>query len=339
MRITALLTFLSLTACQIPYLINNSYEQIRLLNNRVSVEKVLADPKTDAEVKRKLTLAQDALKFGVEKLGLAPHKNYRSYVDLKRPYVTWIVQVAPAYEVKPHLWWFPIVGSLPYKGFFDEQGAKDEAAQFDSAKFDKAVRGVSAYSTLGWFHDPILSSMLRYDDEDLVNVILHESVHATVFIPDHADFNERMANFFGNLGTQLFYEAREGINSKTAEQVRLENEDRLIFSKWISRKIIELNDFYKSHQTPEDKDRQLKALQQEFVDKLVPQLKTTSLSGFSKQNLNNAVLLNYTTYDQDLSDFSELHERIGDYSASLRFLKNLAKEKDPQQELKTFLAR
>lgn len=328
-----------MSGCQIPYLINNSYQQARLLNSRVSVDKVLADPKVDAEVKRKLILAQDALKFGVEKLGLAPHKNYRTYVDLGRPYVTWIVQVAPAYEIKPHLWWFPIVGSLPYKGFFDEQGAKDEAAKFDVSKFDKAVRGVSAYSTLGWFHDPILSSMLRYEDDDLVNVILHESVHATVFISGHADFNERMANFFGNLGTQLFYESREGAESKTAKRVQLENDDHLIFSEWITKKVAELNEFYKTHQTPAEKTEKLKAVQQEFSEKLLPQFKTAALNGFAKQNLNNAVLLNYTTYDQDLSEFSELYKKVGNYGAALTFLKNLAKEKDPQESLKAFVKR
>lgn len=323
-----------LTGCQIFYLANNSYQQLKLMNARVPIEKALADPKVSNEVKRKLKLVQEVLKFGSEKLGLNTDKNYRTYVDIGRPYVTWIVQAAKVDEIRAYTWWFPVVGRLPYKGYFSEAEAKAEAKKFDPTQYDTNVRGASAYSTLGWFHDPVLSSMMRYDDTDLVSTILHESVHATLFIQDHGDFNERLANFFGNKGAELFYESLEGKDSPTVKQIRMENADHLLFSKWISQQIEALREFYKTHKTPDEKIKRLAEFQTDFAKSLKPQLKTSNFDGFSKLRLNNAVLLNYTTYDQNLSDFEAFYAKVGDYREALKRLRSLAKSKDPNSELK-----
>ncbi len=316
-------------------MIHNSYEQLKLLNSRVPVEKVLADPTVDSEIKRKLRLSQEALKFGVENLSLAPHKNYQTFVELHRPYVTWIVQVAPLYDVTPYTWWFPIVGSLPYKGFFDEESAHLEAEKFDKSKYDRAVRGASAFSTLGWFHDPILSSMLKYQDADLIETIIHESVHATLFISGQAEFNERMANFLGTKGTELFYSSRG--ENELAGQVALENADHLIFSDWISNQIVDLNEFYKTHQSLKQKEDRLNAMMEQFKRSIKPKLKTNAFLYFEKLKLNNAVLLNYTTYDQDLSDFEKLYKKKGSFKAAFEYLKTLKNSAHATADLKGYV--
>jgi predicted aminopeptidase len=306
-----------------------------LMNQRKPIDKVLADPAADPEVKRKLKLVGQALEFGEQSLGMTKNKNYRTYVDIHRPYVTWIVQASPPYELKAHTWWFPIVGSLPYKGFFTEQEARDEAKKMDPAEFDTYVRGASAFSTLGWFRDPVLSSMLRYQDPDLIETILHESTHATVFVSDHGEFNERMANFFGAKGAELFYEARQDLN--TARAIRDENEDHLLFSKWMGKEIEDLKAFYQSHKTAEAKSARLAQFATDFVTQLKPTLRTDRFDDFAKIKLNNAILLNYTTYDQDLSDFAALLKKTGSVAASLAYLKTLVESRDPEGELKKFI--
>ncbi len=319
-------------------MVNNSYQQIQILNHRVPIQKVLEDPKIDAETKRKLNLAQEALAFGQSDLGLVKNKSYQTFVDIHRPYVTWIVQASPVDQIAAYTWWFPIVGSVPYKGYYSEEEANEAARKFDPNQYDTAVRGATAYSTLGWFHDPILSSMLRYEDQDLVETILHETVHATVFISSHADFNERMANFLGSKGAELFFTHREGPESATATILRQENADHLVFSVWISAQIANLKEFYKTHPSAESKASKLNALSEDFQKNLMPKLKTHAYAYFPKLKLNNAVLLNYTTYDEDLSDFDHLYQILGNYKAFLKFMKNLDGSEDPQGDLKTFLA-
>ena len=129
-------------------------------------------------------------------------KNYSTFVNLHRPYVTYIVSAAPKNELKYYTWYFPIIGSVPYKGYFNEAGANGEARDLASEGYDTYVRGVTAYSTLGWFKDPILSSMLAYSDYDMVNTIIHETVHTTIYIKSNANFNERLASYLGDLGAR-----------------------------------------------------------------------------------------------------------------------------------------
>lgn len=335
-----LLFFPLLIGCQATYLVKNSYHQIGLLMDRQPIEKVLKDPKVSDEVKKKLRLAQEAIKFAEEDLKLKSNGNYQTYVQLQHPYVTWIVRASPEYKLEHYLWSFPIVGSVPYKGFFSEQGAIDEAKNFPDDKWDTSVRGVSAYSTLGWFRDPLLSSMVRYEDRDLVNVIIHETVHANLYIKSEADFNERLATFLGNYGTELFYLKKEGPDSPTIKLINKENGDDKLFSAWISKEIEELKKWYKDNEgkiTPEQKQARLAAIKTSFEKNLKPKMQSKSFENFGKQDLNNASLLNYQTYYYDLSDFAKLMKKIGrDFPALLQYCKNLEKSKDPEKELKDF---
>ena len=201
----SILLFLGTTGCQFTYLVKSGYEQAKILARRVPLEEALNDASTSEDVKSKLRLAREAREFAERHLGLTKTNNYTSFVTLDRPDVSYVISAAPEYKLEAYLWSYPIVGSLPYKGFFEEAEAKEEATKMHSDGFDTHVRGVSAYSTLGYFNDPILSSMVRYKDEDLVNLIIHESVHATLYVKSSADFNERMAVFLGNKGTEAFY--------------------------------------------------------------------------------------------------------------------------------------
>lgn len=337
-----LLTAFSLCGCQMGYLMKSGFGQMELLSSRQSIEEALQDPALSEEKKRKLRLAQEAREFAEKELHLKPTKNYTSYVELGRPYVTYVVSAAPQWELKHYQWSYPLMGKMPYKGFFNEADAVEEEKDLKAENLDTYLRGVSAYSTLGWFNDPILSSMLNYEDYDLVNTIIHETVHATLYIKHAADFNERLATFLGNKGAEQFYLKKEGSESPTLKQIRLENEDHKLFSSFISYELKKLEKWYQqlpvAQRSEETRISRIAEIQKKFTAELKPHLKTNSYNKFPELKLNNARLLIYKTYMQDLSDFQNLYEVLGnDYSLFIEKCRSLEKEKDPEEGLRKLI--
>lgn len=330
-------SFLFLSGCQLDYLLKSAYNQVALLNQRVPVSEALENKNLTEDEKRKLKLAQKAKAFSEETLFLKKTKNYTSFVKLDRPYVTYVVSASPKWELKHHQWSYPIVGDMPYKGFFNEADSFKEVEKLAAMDLDTYQRGVSAYSTLGWFQDPILSSMLRYKDYDLVNTIIHETVHATLYIKNSADFNERMAVFLGNKGTEMFYSQEEGPQSPTLQKIKNENEDDRLFSEFISGEIKALEDWYKQ-QTDHNEDlraQRLKEIQKHFSESVAKKLKTDTYAKFPTLELNNARLLIYKTYMQDLSDFEKLYANVGqNFKLFLDQCRNLEKSQKPEEELR-----
>lgn len=325
---------LTLNGC---YYVKSAYRQMSLLSQRVPFEKALERPDLSDEEKRKIRLAQEVMIFAEEKLGLKSGGNYTSFVALDRPYVTYVVSAAPKWELRHHTWDFPIIGKAPYKGYFDERDAKAEEESLRKKDLDTFLRGVSAYSTLGWFRDPLLSSMLRYKDHDLVNTLIHETVHATLFIKNNADFNERLATFMGNWGTDLFYKSKEGTDSETVRRIHDENRDEKLFAEFISKELRLLESWYRE-QTEKDEEirkKRIREIQDRFVTELKPRLKSRQYERFPELELNNARLLVYRTYLQDLSDFEKLAEKLGgDFGKFLEAVKSLEKNPDPAAGLK-----
>ncbi len=319
---------------------HSAYHQTKLIQSRKSISQVLNSDKLTPEQKRRLELVREAKKFSEEKLGLKKSSNYTTFVQLDEPYVTYIVQAAYPLELKPYLWKFPFVGEVPYKGYFKRAYADDEAKKMREKSFDVYTRGVSAYSTLGWFQDSVLSSMLRYEDYDLVELIIHETVHTTLFIKDAAEFNERMATFLGREGMILFYREREGEKSENLRRAEQDAHDQKLFSAFLTREVEDLKKWYeteKATMTPEKKAEKLKALQAKFTAEVRPKMKTKNYEEFEKKELNNAILLAYRTYEYSLEDFARLHEKMGrDFKKTLEWLKTLEKEKKPEEKLKEF---
>lgn len=337
---SSLLLTLTLSSCQITYYMKSAWHQAKLLQQRQPLEKVLANPETPDEVKQKLTLAMEVRKFAEAELKLKPTKNYTSYVDLQRPYVSWVVGAAPAYELKHHLWSFPIVGDLPYKGFFSRAEAEAEASTFNQEEFDTYIRGVTAYSTLGWFEDPLLNTMMVYPSHELVNLVIHETVHATIYIKSQADFNERLATFIANKGTEVYYTQREGAQSPTISLIRNEAADEKLFSEFLSRELDELKKWYEGHRpqvTRELKEKRLQEIGSNFETAILPRMKTDQFKHFSRQKFNNAQLLSLKTYVYDLSDFERVFGVFeGNFERFLKFCKSLENEKDPETIVKNF---
>jgi predicted aminopeptidase len=207
--IVALTMGLMLSACStVDYYAHVAKGQSELVMNRRDVSSVLKDPSTDAATRQRLALAQEARRFASDHLDLPDNRSYTSYVKLGRSYVVWNVFATPRFSVSPIQHCFPFAGCVAYRGYFAKDKAQAEASRLELAGDDVYVGGVPAYSTLGWFADPILSSMMRWDDDELAGTIFHELAHQLIYVKDDSAFNESFASFVQEEGLREWRQSR-----------------------------------------------------------------------------------------------------------------------------------
>nr|WP_275401412.1 aminopeptidase [Pseudobdellovibrio exovorus] len=308
-----------LSSCQLNYLWHVSYNHLSMLNSKESIDSILSSDRVNEEQKNKIRLSQEVRVFAFEKLQLKKTKNYSEYVDLKRPYVTYTVTASQKWKFEPYLWNFPIIGKAPYKGFYSEAAAKEEATELEKKNLDVTTRGVSAYSTLGKMTDPLLSSMLNYPEHILTNTIIHELVHTTLFIKDNIDFNERLAVFVANKGTEIFYLEKEGKDSPTLKRIQDENHDDELFSAFITAELDQLKKWYENFDPTalpqEDQESvrrsRLDQIALNFEKNLKPKLRTRSYERLFGKQFNNADLSIYNTYMKSLDMFETVYQHNG----------------------------
>jgi predicted aminopeptidase len=209
-RLALLLLLPPLCGC---YILTQAQGQLRVLLNSERIGTLLADRNVPDQVKLKLLFVREIKAFGEHELGLKRSSNYESFYDTKGQPITYIVSACRKDRFEPYLWWFPIVGDVPYKGFFHKEDAEEEARGLKQEGYDVSVGTAAAYSTLGYFPDPVLSTMLDYPEEQLVALILHELTHGTIYLPGGTDFNEGLASFVGWQGALEFARRRHGISS------------------------------------------------------------------------------------------------------------------------------
>ena len=194
-----------LTAC---YYVQATTGQIEVLSKREPIDEILESPDTDAKLRRQLGLVQEARQFSIDELGLPDNRSYRAYSDLERDFVVWNVFAAPEFSLEAREWCYPIVGCVSYRGYFSEDAANREAEKLRQKGFDVAVGGVPAYSTLGNFNDPVLNTMMRWDDVRLLSTLFHELAHQVLYIKDDTAFNESFATAVEEIGIERWLAAR-----------------------------------------------------------------------------------------------------------------------------------
>lgn len=200
---------LLLGACgSLRYYAQAAHGQAELVWRQRKVSTILRDPATDPTLAARLRLALKARQFASQRLGLPDNRSYTGYVDLHRPYVVWNVFAAPRFSVAAIPQCFPIAGCVAYRGYFSETAANADAARLKARGDDVWVGGVPAYSTLGWFADPILSSMLRWDDDELDSTIFHELAHQLIYVKGDTAFNESFATFVQKQGLREWRKSR-----------------------------------------------------------------------------------------------------------------------------------
>ena len=179
-----------LAGCGTTYLLQAARGQYQVMSGRKPIERLVADPRTDDALRRQLGEIQQARAFASRELGLPDNRSYTTYVDVGRPFVVWNVVATPEFSVEPLQWCFPVVGCLQYRGYFREAAARRYGEELKKTGHDVALGGVTAYSTLGRFADPVLSSMLRYGELDVIGTLFHELAHQQVYLPGDSSFNE-----------------------------------------------------------------------------------------------------------------------------------------------------
>ncbi|MBK7650286.1 MAG: aminopeptidase [Flammeovirgaceae bacterium] len=181
------------------------YGQLKIVMEAKPIAKLMDDPAFPDSLKMKLELIQEIRKYAIDSLGLKDTKNYTTVYDQHGEEIMWVVQACEPFQLAPKMWKFPIVGAMPYKGFFEKERAMNERNQLEQEGYDTSIRNPGGWSTLGWFTDPILSNMLKRNEGDLASLIIHEMVHATVFVKDDVNFNENLASFVGDTAAYYFF--------------------------------------------------------------------------------------------------------------------------------------
>jgi predicted aminopeptidase len=178
--------------------------EYQILAHRHSIERLIASPRTSPKLNQQLVLVQQLRSFAKKELELPVDGNYEKYVDVHRKYVVWDVQAAQEFSLEPKVWWYPFVGRLAYRGYFSEQSARNYADSLAKQGFDVYVDGVEAYSTLGWFKDPLLNTFMDESEAELAELLFHELAHKRVFAGGDTDFNEAYATTVGQEGARLW---------------------------------------------------------------------------------------------------------------------------------------
>ncbi len=319
------------------YYVHLARGQWNLLWNQVPIEHVLADEDLDPGTRERLELVVEIRRFAVRELGLEASDTYSRYCDVGPGPVIWALTVCPADRLEPVRWSYPIVGSAPYRGFFDRERGEAARSSYEADGYDTVLRPVGAFSTLGWFPDPMLSSMLRYSVADLADTVFHELMHATVWIPDHADFNETMASFVGRQGAKVWLDRRPaGQDSiRVSEDARM---DRVALRRMLGEAAARLDSLYGSA-TP----RSLKlARKDSVISRLRGRLeseswRTSRYKDFDRWTINNATLAIHRTYDRDSNLFDRVHTRLGsDLARTIDFLRDV-EAADPYGHLQTWV--
>lgn len=186
--------------------------QYQIVAHRERIDKVIADSRTPAALREQLQLVQRLRAFAGKDLKLPAEGHYLKFTDLHRPYVVWNVQAAHRFSLEPKTWWYPVVGSLDYRGYFSEDAARACAQRLAARGFDVCVDGVDAYSTLGWFDDPVLSTYVNRPEPELAEILFHELGHQRLFVAGDTDFNEAYATTVGQEGARRWLRSQGDTN-------------------------------------------------------------------------------------------------------------------------------
>lgn len=336
-RLAALLSLVLLAGCSPIYVIKAGIAEARILRSRRPIPEVILDPKTDARTRSQLTLAMEAREFAQRQLGLDVDESYTTFAQIESDTLSMILSGSRRDRLEPKTWWFPIVGRVPYKGYFELDDALEAQRELEAEGFDTYLRPTSAFSTLGWFNDPLLSSILRQDEVDLVETITHELSHNHLFVPGQVAFNESFANFVGRVGSAEFWCLREGSGPESVKCARAQARwrDEVRFSRFLDGFLDELRALYDDPAlSSEEKIRRregiFEAARTRFRDEVQPTLEQLRFGYFLGPGLNNAQLISIMIYYHRLYDFDELLKRNrGNLRKAVAYLKTSAdKSKD-----------
>ncbi|MDQ3111180.1 MAG: aminopeptidase [Bacteroidota bacterium] len=281
-----------------------------ILNAR-PVKEVIADPAVPDSVKAKLLFIGEVRQFAFDSIGLRINENYTSFYDQHGKRLMYVVTACKPFALEPHLWHFPVLGDVPYKGFFDAEKAKEEALLLQKKGLDTDVGGASGWSTLGFFKDPILSQMLNNKEGDLAELIIHELTHGTIFVTDDVDFNENLASFIGYKGALWFLERKFGKDSPQLKTYLNGRHDEEVLEKFMLGCAHSLDSLYKNFPSEASGEGKITAKRRLMISfmlqskKLPLEMDSTFPARFGNRMMRsgNAFFMQYVRYGSKQHDF------------------------------------
>lgn len=309
------------------YYLQAIHGELQLLTHRQSIDKLIAKPKTPEKLRQQLQLVQQLRQFAMGDLKLPVDGDYGKYVDVHRKYVVWDVQAAPEFSLQPKAWRYPFVGSLEYRGYFSEKSARNYGSGLAKKGFDVYVDGVDAYSTLGWFKDPLLSSFIDDTEPELAELLFHELAHKRVFAAGDTDFNEAYATTVGQEGARLWLRSKEKTTLLEQYNALIKRDDQFVHLITETRTRLEKvygdtvgkDGSITAARTPPASAEELRRNKQRVFDDLRHQYEElkTSWGGYSgyddwfAHDLNNAKLNTVANYYDYLPAFQRLLQQNG----------------------------
>ncbi|TGK85398.1 aminopeptidase [Leptospira bourretii] len=305
-----LLIPLFLSGC-LPYLFHLGKEQSSIILGREKIEEILKHKGLDSQTKQKLNLIREARIFAIGELALNEKGGFEYYTKLEREEIGWNVSASEALELKSYTWWFPIAGTVPYKGFFEKEMAVSLEKELKAEGFDTRIRPIGGYSTLGWFSDPVLSPQLKWPDYRLVGLVFHEMAHATAYLPGDSILNESYASYVEEKGIELYYTKKEGEKSANLEKFRKDKTRRAVTLDLLKKYAEELKTLYASPIETEQKRIQKNLIMVQFKEeviqkKLVPEEKSKE---FLAREWNNEDFLGALRYHSGEVSFESLFQK------------------------------
>lgn len=331
----------SLAACEtISYYGQAVAGQFYILSHRKQIESLIASDNTDPLLKDKLSGLLDIRAFAESDLGLPVRDSFSTYVDIKRPYVVWNVFATPEFSMNPVRWCYPIAGCVSYRGYFNEASARRFASQLEKQGYDVYVGGVAAYSTLGWFSDPLLNTVMGREDYQLASLVFHEMAHQLVYVPGDTEFNESFATAVEQEGLRRWM-SREGWPEEEREQilhsVGTDMKRREEFVELVQGSVKTLKALYASgmpqQEMRKEKRRIIDSLREDYESFKEQWGGYEGYDPWFRKNLNNAQLNTVATYFQWVPAFtSMLEEEGGDLRSFYRRVRALA-QAGPRERL------
>jgi predicted aminopeptidase len=281
--------------------------QMEILRKSRPIPPIIADPKTDPGLKRQLQAVERIRSYAKDHLSLPGDDSYGTYADLGREYVTWVLYAAPEFSLEPKTWWYPTLGKLDYRGFFSEQDALKVGRELKQDGYEGVVNGVDAYSTLGWFHDPVLNCFVHNPDIDLAELIFHELTHRRLFRPGDTDFNESMATAFAEEGVKRWLKSQRRFSDlRRYEELLVKREE---FYQEIETTRGKLEALYASGKPAAEKRRLKAAALRDLQDRFIALRRRwggRGLESWIETKLNNAHLVSVITYQRNTAVFRRL---------------------------------
>ncbi len=307
--------------------------QLSILNNRQSIERLLADPALESQLRNKLSLVNEIRDFATNELALPGNRSYRTYSETGKPYAVWNVVAAPEFSMSLKTWCFPIAGCIAYKGYFNKPDAEKLNQQLLDQNYDTFLYGVSAYSTLGWFADPVLDTFIDYREPSLANLIFHELAHQVVYVNDDSGFNEAFATSVGNAGMRNWMKSRypdKDLSILFEQQSRNTEITKMVLR--FRQQLVNLYADSAQSKLAERKQAVFQALRNEYKKRQDLNQGTPYYDGWFSLNLNNAHLSSVATYHDRVAAFDALLKQSDDFESFYQSVAELAKRSKPERD-------